>query len=156
MSPRPVPASRTGAAATRAFRSLGALACAAMLAGCTTSANVLSQQSRFAYPNGNFAPQGYAAAERKYTRFFTAPEMGPLEFQELEREALATKPGADLLVDYLVESKVTQVPFQFLPIVTFTTFRVEGTAMRFTELGRQQFRDAPAGPAPAPAPVRRR
>jgi hypothetical protein len=117
-----------------------------MVAGCTTSSNVLSQQSKFVYANGDYALQGRASAERKYIRLFSAPEMGQAEFRDLERQALASKPGTDILVDYLVSSDVTQVPFQFFPIVTFTTFRVEGTAVRFVELGRQQFRDATPAP----------
>jgi hypothetical protein len=117
-----------------------------MLVGCTTSANLLSQQTKFAYPSGDYGSLGRVSAEKKYTRFFSAPEMGQEEFQELQQQALASKPGADMLVDYLVSSDVTQVPFQFLPIVTFTTFRVEGTAMHFVELGRQQFRDPAAPP----------
>jgi len=127
-------------------RSTTALFGMALLAGCTTSSNMLSPQTKFAYANGDYTPIGHASAERKYTRFFSAPEMGREEFLELERQALASKPGADLLVDYLVSSDVTQVPFSILPIVTFTTFRVEGTAMRFTQLGNQQFRAAPASP----------
>lgn len=154
MSRRILPGDR----AMRTARCLVALSATAWLAGCTTSGNLLSQQSRFAYPNGDYQALGRVSATRKYTRLFTAPEMGAVEFQDLERQALATKPGADLLVDYLVQSDVTQIPLQILPIVTFTTFRVEGTAVHFTELGRQQFRDAPAAPQPVPAqpPARRR
>jgi hypothetical protein len=117
-----------------------------MLAGCTTSANLLSQQTKFAYPSGDYSSLGRVSAEKKYTRLFSAPEMGQEEFQELQQQALAAKLGADMLVDYLVSSDVTQVPFQFLPIVTFTTFRLEGTAMHFIELGRQQFRDSAVPP----------
>jgi hypothetical protein len=117
-----------------------------MLAGCTTSANLLSQQSKFAYPSGDYSFLGRVSAEKKSTRLFMAPEMGQEEFQELQRQALASKAGADMMVDYLVSSDVTQVPFQILPIVTFTTFRVEGTAIHFIELGRQQFRDSTVPP----------
>jgi hypothetical protein len=121
---------------------LGIFAAVLVLTGCTTSANLLSQQSKLAYPNGDYEFLGRVSAEKKYTRLFAAPEMGQEEFQELQRQALASKPGADMMVDYLVSSDVTQVPFQILPIITFTTFRVEGTAIHFIELGRQQFRDS--------------
>jgi hypothetical protein len=136
--------------ATPARPIIAAMLGAALLAGCTTSSNLLSQQSRFAYSNGDYVPLGRVSAERKYTKVFTSPVMGREEFLELESQALATKPGADLMVDYLVSSDVTQVPLPFLPIVTFTTFRVEGTALRFTELGRQQFRDSQPPAAASP------
>jgi hypothetical protein len=143
-------AHRNAPRATSARPVIAALFGAALLTGCTTSSNLLSQQSRFAYSNGNYVPLGRVSAERKYTKVFTSPVMGREEFLELESQALATKPSADLMVDYLVSSDVTQIPLPFLPIVTFTTFRVEGTALRFTELGRQQFRESQAPAAASP------
>lgn len=113
-----------------------------LLAGCTTSSNILTVQSKYAYPNGDYEMLGRASAEAKHTRFLSAPVMDREAFLQLEQQALASKPGADLLVDYLVSSDVTQ-----LPLLSLATFRLEGTAVRFRELGGQSYRDAPATPA---------
>jgi hypothetical protein len=121
------------------------------LAGCTTSASVLTVQSRFAYPNGDYASLGQAVAERSYVRVLFAPVMDREIFVELEQQALATRPGADLMVDYMVASDVFAMPAVFLPLVTYTTFRLEGTAIRFRELGRQEL-----GAGALPAPTRAR
>jgi hypothetical protein len=112
-----------------------------LLGGCTTSANYLTVQSKYSYPNGDYEFVGRAAAEKKYTRVLSTPVMGQEEFLQLEQEALASQPGADFLVDYLITSDVTTL--SPLP-VTLATFRLEGTAVRFRELGQQQFRGVPS------------
>jgi hypothetical protein len=120
-----------------------------LIAGCSTSSNILAVQEKYTYPNGDYAPLGHISAETKYTKLLVAPVMGREEFLNLEQKALASRPGADLIVDYLVSSNVLIVPAAFLPIVTFTTFRLEGTAAQFRELGQQRYRDGNAVPGPA-------
>jgi hypothetical protein len=48
------------------------------------------------------------------------------------------------MADYLISSRVVMIPALFLPIVTFTTFRLEGTAVEFRELGQQQYKNDPS------------
>jgi len=126
------------------FRGVPALVGASLLGGCTTSSNLLAVQAKYTYPGGDYEPRGYAVGEVKYTRFFSAPVMDREVFLSLQQKALDSRPDSDLLVNYLVSSNVVMVPFNFLPVVSFTTFRVEGTAIKFRSLGVQQFRDTPA------------
>jgi len=116
---------------------------AVLLTGCGTSSNILTVQSNYTYPNGDYEMLGRAYAEQKHTSVFSAKVMDREAFLSLQQQALATKPGADFLVDYLISTEVTQ-----LPVLTLATFKLEGTAVRFRELGRQNYRDAPSAPAP--------
>jgi hypothetical protein len=115
------------------------------LLGCTNTADHLSIQSKFAYPNGDYSSLGHVGAEKRYmTLSFSAPEMNREIFPDLQQRALATKPGADFVVDYFISSTVTSIP----PIpVSWTTFRLDGTAIKLTELGEQQYRN---GVVPSP------
>jgi hypothetical protein len=48
------------ARSTTTLRGVTALFGIALLASCTTSSNLLSQQSKFAYDNGDYTPIGRA------------------------------------------------------------------------------------------------
>ncbi|MGD0108462.1 MAG: hypothetical protein ABSC06_31145, partial [Rhodopila sp.] len=57
-------------------------------------------------------------------------------FLDLQQQALSSQPGADFVVNYVISSSVTQVP----PIpVSWTTFCLEGTAIKFLEVGGQKY-----------------
>jgi hypothetical protein len=49
-----------------------------------------------------------------------------------------------LMVDYVISSNIIAFPYLYLPILSVTTFQLEGNAIKFRELGGQQFR----GPTP--------
>jgi hypothetical protein len=118
------------------------------LSACTTTAADLTVQSKFAYPNGDYTYLGHIQAEKKYmTTSFTAPEMTRDVFLDLQKQALAQQSGADMVVNYAISSSITTVP----PIpVTWTTFRLDGTAIKVLNVGKQDYNN---GPIPSPTRV---
>jgi hypothetical protein len=127
--------------ANRYFRFAGGLGLLLplMTSSCTSTSNELDIQSKFAYPNGDYTSLGHVSAEKKYfSSSFTAPVMTREVFLDLQQQALAKQPGADFLVNYVVSSSVVQVS----PIpVQWTTFRLEGTALKVVEVGGQKYSD---------------
>jgi hypothetical protein len=114
-----------------------------VLTGCSMNTSLLSIQDKFTYPNGDYESLGRATAKRSYTRLFSAPVMTREVFRDLEQQALASQSGADVMVDYVISSNVIAIPYLYLPAISITTFELEGTALRFRELGGQQFRNPP-------------
>jgi hypothetical protein len=111
--------------------------CTLVVVSCTSASNDLDLQSKFSYPNGDYTSLGHVSAEKKYvTASFGAPEMTREVFLDLQQQALSSQPGADFVVNYVISSSVTQVP----PIpVSWTTFCLEGTAIKFLEVGGQKY-----------------
>ncbi len=114
-----------------------ALLCLLATSSCNTATSDLDIQSKFSYPNGDYSSLGHVSAENKYfTTSFTAPVMTREVFLDLQQKALAQEPGADFVVNYVITSSVTQVP----PIpVSWTTFKLEGTAIKVVEVGGQRY-----------------
>lgn len=111
------------------------------LVGCSMNTSLLSTQANFAYPNGDYEYLGRSVAEKKYVRLFSAPVMNRETFLDLQQQALASQSGADMMVDYAISTNVVAFPYLYLPVVSLTTFHLEGTALRLREVGRQQFQD---------------
>lgn len=128
--------------AKRFFRFAGGLGLILplMASSCTNASNDLDIQSKFAYPNGDYTSLGHVSAEKKYfSTSFTAPVMTRQVFLDLQQQALAQQPGAEFVVNYVVSSSVVQVPL--IP-AQWTTFRLEGTALKVVEVGKQTYSDA--------------
>ncbi|HEY0183409.1 MAG TPA: hypothetical protein VGC09_11430 [Rhodopila sp.] len=113
---------------------------ALLATSCTSASSDLDIQSKFAYPNGDYTMLGTVSAQKTYTTTsFSGPVMTREVFLDLQQAALAKQPGADFVVNYVVSSTVTQVP----PIpVAWTTFRLEGTALKVVEVGGQKYSDS--------------
>ena len=100
----------------------------------TTVAYDLHAQSHYSYPNSNVIPLGEAVGQVSQIAFFMPPELsGALERQAVEA-ALQTKPGAELLLNYVSEAKLTTVVFIFI-----LDYTVHGTAAKM-EVGRKPLR----------------
>ena len=126
------------------FLSVAALALGSLLlAGCSSKVDDLELQSKFTYPNGDYAAIGHAHAEMQSITFFTAPIMTREVFQTLHQQALTQNGGADDLVDYIVSAKTTSLLF-----ATQTTFSLDGTAIKITNLGGQIYNNAPSRAKP--------
>ncbi|MFI3190278.1 hypothetical protein BCS42_06980 [Crenothrix sp. D3] len=103
---------------------------ALLLSGCTqTYVEQLAPQSHFDYPNSNVYPLGFVKGQASTTSFFTPSfKTSALEYEAVSN-ALAQKPGADMIVNSFRFTDVTQL--LILPIYT-VTYRVEGTAAKMT------------------------
>jgi hypothetical protein len=119
----------------RTYLFLGVIA----VSGCTTKSDDLVVQSKFAYSNGDYTYMGHVEATKKYTTSsFNVPEMTAEVFHQLEQQALTHQSGADFIVNYLISSSVTSVPL--IPI-SWTTFRLDGTAVKGLKVGQQNYSD---------------
>ena len=95
-----------------------------LLSACTTVSYDLHPQSHYDYPNSNVKPLGEAVGKVSQTSFFIPPMgiNGEMERQAIE-DALKTKPGSDILINYISETKRTM-----LPIINIIDYTVHGTA----------------------------
>lgn len=109
-----------------------------VVAGCSSGANDLVIQSKFAYPNGDYTDLGPTFAEKSVTSFLSPPTMDKALFNELSNEALSKKQGSDQLVDYVISNNVTS--FAIVPVYQ-STFRIEGTAIKLVNAKPQNYVD---------------
>ena len=96
-----------------------------MLSACSTVSYGLHPQSHYDYPNSNIKPLGEAVGKASVTSFLV-PIMSASGEQERQAvaDALKTKPGADLLVNYISETKTTSI----MNLITIVDYTVHGTA----------------------------
>ena len=95
----------------------------AFLAGCTTTVGSAAPQTNFTFPNSNVIPLGSVQAERSYGRFLIPHFITAEEVEELKAAALSQAPGADLLINYRIDTSLTTFPYYYR-----TTLRISGTA----------------------------
>ncbi len=95
-----------------------------LLAGCTTSFGAYGIQSRYIEPNSNVRPTGPAYAEMSHTTFIIAPTISREDLIQTYEEAVASVPGSDALIDYIVDYDITT----FLGFTT-VKLKLSGTAV---------------------------
>ena len=88
----------------------------------------------YAYPNSNIIPLGEAVGQVSQTTFFTPPQLSGAVERQAVAAALQTKSGADLLLNYVSEAKLTTVGFIFI-----FDYTVHGTAAQM-EVGGKPLR----------------
>jgi len=95
--------------------------------GCSMKFGAMSEKSHFAFPNSNVKPLGQVSAELSKTSFIVPPDLGAEDVRNLLDKALKQKVGADLIINYKVDTKITVIP---IPIFTFytLTMTLSGTA----------------------------
>ncbi len=107
--------------------------CGCIASGCwggSSSTRVL--QDKFAFPNSDLTPLGHVSAEVSHTTFLVPPDLNKEAYDELSQEALKQK-GGDTLTDSVVTSDTTCVL-----LICSATFKVDGTAVKVVQLGRQE------------------
>ena len=103
-----------------------------LLSSCSTVSYQLHPRSHYDYPNSNIKPLGEAVGRTSQVTLFVAPQPnGEIERQAVEA-ALRTKSGADLLVNYVSETKITILPFVYI-----MNYSVHGTAATM-QIGSQR------------------
>lgn len=110
--------------------------CVVLVSGCTTTKGSFNPSTHFTYPNSNIAPLGYVSASVKDQGFILPPKVDKEKIAKLMEDALAQKPGADMIINYKIDTTYTQIP---IPIFTifFQTIKLEGTAAKMT-VGKQE------------------
>ena len=77
------------------------------LAGCTIKGGTMVTNSAYVYPNSNVTPLGQVSGEWKNTSFFIPYTLKPADIERLVDNALEKTPGADVLIDYGFDTKIT-------------------------------------------------
>jgi hypothetical protein len=85
-----------------------------------------SPQSHFDYPNSNVIPLGKVVGEASRTAIFGRPDEDSSLQKEAIQNALSSKSEADILINFMVFDKRTDLFF----IIHTLTRRVEGTAAK--------------------------
>jgi hypothetical protein len=115
------------------------IAVCASFFGCTQKMGTFSEQTHFSYPNSNVKPLGQVKSSIKKTRILFPYLYKAEDIKGLINEALAQKPGADLLINYKTDTKITSLPFP--PYLIWQTVTLEGTAASI-EVGEQELQEA--------------
>lgn len=107
---------------TRAIVILSALNVAG-LSGCTTTGGFFKEQSHFDYPNSNVKPLGAVKSTFSKGRFLIPYTPKKQDVIKLIDDALAHKPGSDILINYYINTSYTEYPFFIV-----TKMTLHGTA----------------------------
>lgn len=103
------------------------------LCACTHKVYSLHPQSHFDYPNSNVRPIASTSGTASEMALGLTPGLsGELKRMAID-SALKKQAGADILVNYIAEAKITS--FLILPISAIT-YTVHGTASKM-EVGKQ-------------------
>lgn len=113
-----------------------AAACGVLTGACTVGTSVrFAPQSHYVFPGQDIKPIGNVSVSEVPIPggigFFMPKAMSAKMEKQLYDKAIASSPGADLIVDYVQTSKIQMIAFP--PIVLFlTTYSLEGTAAKTT------------------------
>lgn len=100
--------------------------------GCTVGMdNRFSPASHFIHPNSNVKILGPVTVEQTggMSLFVPPPIRTSTDDDKLYQAALKQQPGADVIVDYVVSTRVTMIPIPYLTLFT-TTHKLEGFAAK--------------------------
>lgn len=111
-----------------------------LFSGCSLKMGSFSEQTHFTYPNSNVKPLGYVKAALSKTSYFIPPAITNEDVTNLMNDALAQKSGADLIINYRVNTINTCYPFDVMPIFWKTDIILEGTAVNM-EVGIQELQE---------------
>lgn len=104
------------------------LIAALSLAGCTVGQTVrFTPATHFVHPNSNVKVLGPVTAEIKggVSLMVPPPLRTSADDEKLYNAALSQQPGADVIVDSVVTSKVKMIPLYMINIY-FVTHKIEG------------------------------
>lgn len=101
------------------------------ITGCSINAGHFDSQSHFSYPNSNVTPLGQVKSTLTRWSFFVPPVEAD-DALTLVNEAIAKKPGADMMINYVLDTTTMILPLFFYK----ADMVVEGTAAKM-EIGEQ-------------------
>ena len=107
--------------------------CFSIIAACgSINAGHFNSESHFSYTNSNITPLGHVKSTLTRWSFLSLPVEGD-DALTLVNEAIAQKPGADLMINYVLDTKITMLPLYIFK----ADMVVEGTAAKM-EIGEQE------------------
>lgn len=101
------------------------------LTGCSTTAGSYQLSSEFVYPNSNVTPLNNVQVSEKKFGILIPPSFSEARMDQLLNRAVSSVNDADLLIDYMVNTKITS-----LWIFHNTRVTIQGTAASM-EVGKQ-------------------
>lgn len=116
------------------MRNLLAIAITAMTIfqyGCSTTHGSFEPNTHFAFPNSNVQPLGHISATVKEGGFLIPPTLTKEKVLKLTSDALGQKPGADMVINYRLDTTYTMYPLYYVQ-----TIKLEGTAAKM-QVGEQ-------------------
>nr|VFK56077.1 MAG: hypothetical protein BECKTUN1418D_GA0071000_10418 [Candidatus Kentron sp. TUN] len=113
------------------------VACLGLLAsGCTSTFGGFADQTHFSFPNSNVTSLGNIKVSiPKRCAFLIPPSFRSDETLQLIRDALAQKPGSDLIINYSIDTTYTTYPYYYCVDMTIT-----GEAAKM-EVGKQELQE---------------
>lgn len=102
-----------------------------VMSSCSIKIGTLVPNSHYVYPNSNVTPLGQTSSQIKKTGFLFPPTFKAKDVDQLYNNALAKYAGADLLIDYNIDTKITS-----FFIFHFLKTSIVGTAAQM-EVGKQ-------------------
>lgn len=105
-----------------------------VITGCAVTAGHFNTETHFSFPNSNVVPLGQVKSTMSRWSFLF-PNVTGDEALGLMKEAIAQQSGADLVINYVLDTKTTIFP----PFIYKTDMVLEGTAAKM-EIGEQELR----------------
>ena len=100
--------------------------------GCSSTHGSFEPNTHFAYPNSNVQPLGHISATVSEGGFLFPPTLSKEKVLKLMSDGLAQKPGADMVVNYRLDTTYTS----YIALYYVQTIKLEGTAAKM-EVGEQ-------------------
>lgn len=104
------------------------------LSGCSITTGNYGINSHFAYPNSNIVPLGHVKASTSKIGIVIPPDFDGEDIILLTQEAIRQRSGADLLINYNLDTKITSFPF-----ISKMEITIEGTAAKM-EVGSKELK----------------
>jgi len=108
-----------------------------VFAGCSLTMGKFDPNTHFAYPNSNITPLGQVKVATSKSSILIPPDITYDEVKELINKGLAQKPGADLIINYKVDTTVTS----YFGLFYSMEMILSGTAVKM-EVGKQELEEA--------------
>ena len=105
-----------------------------VFAGCSVTAGRFGDETHFSFPNSNVQPLGHVTSTMSRWSFFVSP-LGKDDALVLLKDALTQKPGADLVLNYTLDTKITLFPI----FIYKADITLDGTAAKM-EVGEQKLK----------------
>lgn len=104
--------------------------------GCTTTIGSFGEQTHFSYPNSNIEDLGHVKVSHKKGSFLIPPTFTAEDFRVLMEEALSRYAGADILINYKLNTRYVNYPWFYIT----SELILEGTAVQM-EIGEQRLEE---------------
>ncbi|RII31752.1 MAG: hypothetical protein CXR30_02795 [Geobacter sp.] len=110
-----------------------------MSVGCTMKMGSIGDKSHFTYPNSNVEPLGHVSASVEKFGLIIPKDMTKEDVRALFEKALSQKAGADVLINYKIDTEYTVIPIPIFSL-NYTKLYLSGTAAKMT-VGQKELKE---------------